>query len=79
MTEGPDCDICPQVEPEVPEMERTVLCVCCPGQVGAEVVPSCGVWGVKVIGVEEEEAKAWRALMWGGKQSLSNLNVHTDD
>lgn len=60
-------------------MERSVLCVCCPGQVGAEVVPPWGEWGVRVIGVEEEEAKAWRDLMWGGQQSLSNLNVHADD
>lgn len=59
-----------------PRDGETVLCVCCPGQVGAEVVPPWGVWGVKVSGVEEEEVKAGRELIGGGVQSLSNLNVY---
>lgn len=44
---------------------------------GAEVVPLRGERGVKVDGAEEEAAKAWGESLWGGEQTLPNVNVRT--
>lgn len=44
---------------------------------GAEVVPLWGERGVKVDGAEEEAVEAWGESLWGGEQTLPNMNVRT--